>query len=171
MKEWDDKPFDINSSGKEVYLMGPSPGGAIVPLKSSRQRIHYLIKKDYLDAVYIYERGKLVMVMVTDESIERFRENPNPKPGPKQKADKVSITELARWVLLGMYQDLKTGFQMSDEECRKWIDSTPDGKEFRKRLNYQYGTSVDRVEDLVVSAAVKLGLKKARERGPYDDVE
>ena len=63
---------------------GPSPGGAAAELKTSRQRIHYLIDHDYLDAVYVYDGWSVRLIMVTFESIERFKKNPSPKPGPKK---------------------------------------------------------------------------------------
>ena len=70
--------------GEPDKVNGPSPGGAASELKTSRQRIHYLIDHDYLDAIYVYEGWSVRLIVVTKESIERFKKNPSPKPGPKK---------------------------------------------------------------------------------------
>lgn len=159
MEEWRLAPLPKDEFGKECGLLGPSPGGAAASLDTSRQRIHYLIKKGYLDAVHIYEGRQLQAIMVTNESIKRFRENPNPKPGPKQKA---SIPEVAKWAIKSMMHDLTEWKLHSDEEVREWVNSTPEGRDFRKRARDQYGPVYDQIENKVIAAAVKLGLKKAK---------
>ncbi len=166
MAKWRLASSAKDAFGKECDLVGLSPTGAAAELGTSQQRIYHLIKRGYLDVVHINERGRLMVIMVTNESLKRFRENPNPKPGPKQdvsEVPKVTIREFAKWVAKGMYQELKSGRLMSDEECRKWLENTPGGKDFRKRLRDQYGPAFDSLEDKIIATAVKLGLKKSNE--------
>lgn len=62
--------------GKPEYdeLIGPSPGGAALDLKVSRQRVHQLLADGRLDMVVLAHtpKGKITAYMVTDASIRRL---------------------------------------------------------------------------------------------------
>lgn len=64
---------------------GPSPGGAAGDLGVSRQRIHQLLSKGILESITLTDyAGRKVALIVTDESIERYKASER-KPGPKAK--------------------------------------------------------------------------------------
>ncbi len=77
---------------------------------------------------------------------------------------KVSISEVVSWMLKGMMQDIKAGKMLTDEEFKQWVESTPEGKEFRKKLRGEYGPAYDALEKAFSETAGKLGIKKAKKK-------
>lgn len=142
-------------------LNGPSPGGAAAELETSRQRIHYLIKNGYLDAVYIYDGRELRAIIVTNASIKNFLQNPPPKSGPKKK---VSLAEIAKWTITGMIQDVKAGRKLSDDEFKAWMEASLEGKDFKRRLNEQYGPGYFAVANSFLALTEKLGFGKKKKK-------
>lgn len=71
---------------------------------------------------------------------------------------KVSISELISWMLRTQLQEIKNGKEMSSEELQHWLDSTPEGKDFRARLQEHWGPTIYKVEDAL--NVIKGKLKK-----------
>ncbi len=70
---------------------------------------------------------------------------------------KVSLSEVISWSLKGMFQDIKAGKELSSEELKAWVDSTPEGRDFRRRLKDQWGPTITKIDD---SIAKITGTKK-----------
>ncbi len=158
IEDWKNSPT-VDKDGRQIPQGGTSPGPVARRLETDRQRVHYLINAGYLDAVYIQEGLKTGYIYISDESVERFLKNTPPKPGPKKK---VSIPEIAKWVLKGFLEDVKARRSLTGEDVKKWLESTPEGKDFRLRFRDQYGPIYYEIEEAVIAAAVGLGLKKPR---------
>ncbi len=156
IEDWKNAPT-VDKQGRDIPQGGTSPGPVSGRLKTTRQRVHYLINAGYLDAVYIQEGLKTGYIYISDESVDRFLKNPPPKPGPKKR---VSIPEIAKWVLKGFWEDVKARRSLTVDEMKKWLESTKEGKDFRLRLRDQYGPKYYAIEEAVIAAAVGLGLKK-----------
>ena len=62
---------------------------------------------------------------------------------------KVSISEVVSFVLKAMYQDLKKGRELTKEEFDKWIESTPEGRDFRDRLQEHWGPGIERIDNTI----------------------
>ena len=67
----------------------------------------------------------------------------------EQLPRKVSISEVITWVVKAALQDIKAGRELSAKELQEWMDSTPEGKDFRKRLQEQFGSTVERIDNTV----------------------
>ncbi len=161
IEEWRSASIAKDEHGEDCGLVGLSPTGTAEELKTSQQRVHHLIRTGYLDGILIYERGRLMVIMVTYESIKRFKELPNPKPGPKQK---VTIPEILKWAGKLMYEELRSGKSMKkDDNVAKWLNSTPEGREFRMRMRDRFGPVVHTVQDKDIEEALKLELLKGEE--------
>lgn len=59
--------------------------------------------------------------------------------GIEELPRKVSVSEMVTWVLKAMIEDVKKGRELNQEEFDKWIESTPEGKDFRERFLDKYG--------------------------------
>ena len=64
----------------------------------------------------------------------------------KELPRKVSISEVVSFVLKGMYQDLKKGREMTDEEFKQWMESSPELSDFRERLREHLGPSFNKID-------------------------
>ena len=78
----------------------------------------------------------------------------------------VSISEVVSWVLKAMYQEIKSGKEMTSEEIGKWADSTPEGRDFRDRLTEHWGPAVLKMDDAIKGMKKKVipGRKRARKK-------
>lgn len=74
----------------------------------------------------------------------------------------VSISEAVSFFLKAMYQDLKKGRELNQEEFNKWLDSTPEGKDFHDRFRDQFGPTVEKVEASLNEIKKKVVPKKKR---------
>jgi len=68
---------------------------------------------------------------------------------------KVSISEFISWCVKSAFEDIRRGHVMSDEEFKKWLESSPEAKEFRDRLKEQWGPTARKIDD-------KLHLRKTQ---------
>jgi predicted CopG family antitoxin len=75
---------------------------------------------------------------------------------------KVSISEVISWILRAQFQEIKKGKEMSSEELKKWMDSTPEGKDFRERLKDHWGPTFNKIDDSISKVASKLKVTKKR---------
>jgi predicted CopG family antitoxin len=73
---------------------------------------------------------------------------------------KVSVSELASWLFKTYLEELKRGREMTKEELKEFIESTPEGKDFRERGREQYGPAVDKIEDTLQRFKKKVGRPK-----------
>lgn len=62
---------------------------------------------------------------------------------------KVSISEVVSFVLKAMVEDLKKGRELTQEEFDKWIESTPEGRDFRERFREHWGPSIWKINETV----------------------
>ncbi len=67
---------------------------------------------------------------------------------------KVSVSELVNWLLKVFVAELKAGRELTGDELIKLTDSIPGGRDFRIRLQDQYGEKLERVQHLVEKAKV-----------------
>jgi predicted CopG family antitoxin len=51
----------------------------------------------------------------------------------------VSVSEVINWLLKSMIEDIKLGREMTQKEFDEWIESTPEGKDYRNRFIDKYG--------------------------------
>jgi hypothetical protein len=58
----------------------------------------------------------------------------------------VSVSEIVSWVLKAMIEDVKKGRELTQEEFDKWIEGTPEGRDFRERLLDKYGHMFNRLK-------------------------
>jgi predicted CopG family antitoxin len=75
---------------------------------------------------------------------------------------KVSISEVISWMLRSQFQEIKNGKQMSSEELKKWVDSTPEGQDFRERLKDHWGPTIHKIDDSINKVTSKLKVTKKR---------
>ncbi|BCB97354.1 hypothetical protein JZK55_22760 [Dissulfurispira thermophila] len=75
----------------------------------------------------------------------------------EQLPRKLSISEVITWIVRAALQDIKAGRELSAKELQEWIDSTPEGKDFRRRLQEQWGPTFGKIDNAVemVKKAVK----------------
>lgn len=75
---------------------------------------------------------------------------------------KVSLSEVVTWMLKAMFQDIKAGRELKSKELKEWIESTPEGKDFRERLIEHWGPGIDKIDNAIekVKEAVKIVKKK-----------
>lgn len=74
---------------------------------------------------------------------------------------KVSLSEVITWSVKSMFQDIKAGRELTSKELQAWMESTPEGQDFRERLREHWGPGIDKIDAAVnkVKNAVKLGRK------------
>lgn len=70
---------------------------------------------------------------------------------------KVSLSEVITWSLRSALQDIKAGRELTSKELQKWIDSTPEGRDFRERLREHWGPTIEKIDNTVekVKKAIK----------------
>ncbi len=76
---------------------------------------------------------------------------------------KVSISEVLTWIVKAAFQDIKAGRELSSDELKQWMDSTPEGKDFRDRLNEHWGPGIEKIDATInkVKNAMKPGKNKS----------
>jgi predicted CopG family antitoxin len=60
---------------------------------------------------------------------------------------KVSLSEVITWSLRATFQDIKAGRELNSEEFEAWLESTPEGKDFRDRLIKHWGPTIRKLSD------------------------
>jgi predicted CopG family antitoxin len=80
---------------------------------------------------------KRKLTLTIDEDIYR---------GLEELPRKVSVSELVGWVLKAMIEDVKKGRELTKEEFDAWIESTPEGRDFRERFIEKYGYMLNRLK-------------------------
>lgn len=63
----------------------------------------------------------------------------------KELPRKVSISEVISWFLKSMLEDIKRG-GLTQEEFEKWVESTPEGRDFRERGREQFGPTIRKMD-------------------------
>jgi predicted CopG family antitoxin len=74
----------------------------------------------------------------------------------------VSISEIVSWILKGMIEDIKKGRQQTQEEFDEWVESTPEGRDFRERFVEKYGPRLKRIQ---YGLEILAGEKKKKKKG------
>ena len=67
---------------------------------------------------------------------------------------KVSLSEIVSWVLKAMLEDIKKGRELTQEEFDEWVESTPEGRDFRERLISNYGPTFKKIKQYLVEKGV-----------------
>ncbi len=80
----------------------------------------------------------------------------------EQLPRKVSISEVITWIVRAALQDIKAGRELSAKELQEWIDSTPEGKDFRERLIEHWGPAVEKIDNSIKKVKKAVKIKKAR---------
>ncbi len=80
----------------------------------------------------------------------------------EQLPRKVSISEVITWVVKAALQDIKAGRELSAKELQEWMDSTPEGRDFRKRLQEHWGATIEKIDNTVEKAKRIVKPKKKR---------
>jgi predicted CopG family antitoxin len=80
----------------------------------------------------------------------------------EQLPRRVSISEVITWVVKAALQDIKAGRELSAKELQEWIDSTPEGKDFRNRLIEHWGLSFEKIDNSVEKVKKAAKIKQAR---------
>ena len=80
----------------------------------------------------------------------------------KELPRKVSISEVFSYILKAMYQDLKKGGELKQDELQAWIDSDPKLKDFQERLIEHWGPGAERIDRTVQKVKSAVTLKKRK---------
>ena len=75
---------------------------------------------------------------------------------------KVSVSEIVNWVLKAMLQDIKKGRELTEEELKEYVRQTPEGRDFLKNLQEQYGPKLDYVINEIKKIKKTIGLDKKK---------
>jgi len=78
----------------------------------------------------------------------------------KELPRKVSISEFVSWMLKGMYEDIKKGRELTQEEVTAWIEKTPEGRDFRERLKEHWGPTLDKIDNTLNGVKEKITPKR-----------
>ena len=75
---------------------------------------------------------------------------------------KVSVSEVIAWIVRSALKDIQAGRGLSSKELQEWIDSTPEGKDFRERLKEHWGPGLKKIDTTFnkVKEAVRPNKKK-----------
>jgi hypothetical protein len=65
----------------------------------------------------------------------------------KELPRKVSISEVVSFVLNALYKEFKLRRELTQEEIDKWIEKTPEGRDFRHRLTEHWGPSIKKIDE------------------------
>ncbi len=82
----------------------------------------------------------------------------------KELPRKVSISEVVSFVLKGLYKELKLGRELRQEEIDRWLESTPEGRDFRERLKEHWGPAIYKIENTVNGIREKVKPKKREKK-------
>ena len=93
---------------------------------------------------------KQITLTIDADTYDRIKDTPM----------KVSISEVVSWVLKGMADDFKRGRESTPAEVKEWIETTPEGKEFRERLIAHWGPTVYAIEDSLGKIKGKIAPKR-----------
>jgi predicted CopG family antitoxin len=58
---------------------------------------------------------------------------------------KVSISEVLTFLVKAAFKEIKDGRELTDTEFQQWMDSTPEGKDFRERLIENWGLAIKKI--------------------------
>lgn len=74
---------------------------------------------------------------------------------------RVSVSEVVSWVLKSVAEDFKRHGFKTDAEYIQWLESTPDGRDYRDRLTEHWGPGIKKIDAALDKAkkAVKPGKK------------
>jgi len=75
---------------------------------------------------------------------------------------KVSISEVLTWMVKATMQDIKTGRELTDTELQQWMDSTPEGENFRERLIEHWGPGMRIIDSSIEKVKKTVGIKKGK---------
>lgn len=60
---------------------------------------------------------------------------------------KVSLSELINWSLVAILHDIKAGRELSSEKLQTWVDSTPEGRVFKRNLKERWGSQIEKLDE------------------------
>ncbi|MGO9014850.1 MAG: hypothetical protein ACLQF0_07705 [Dissulfurispiraceae bacterium] len=62
---------------------------------------------------------------------------------------KISISEVVSFILKAMYQDLKKGRELTQEEFEVWAKSSPELADIRERMREHWGSGIRKIDEVV----------------------
>ena len=75
---------------------------------------------------------------------------------------KVSVSEIVNWILKIAVEELKRGRDLSSEDIRKFIERTPEGREYLDRFNEHITPKLQKIIDEVDEIKKGLGFKRKK---------
>ena len=75
---------------------------------------------------------------------------------------KVSISEVLTFVVKAAFKEIKDGRELTDTEFQQWMDSTPEGKDFRERLIEHWGPTFNKIDSSIEKVKKNVGIKKGK---------
>ena len=96
---------------------------------------------------------KKLTLSIDDDVYEKLGEIPR----------KVSVSEVTSYFLKLFVEEIKLGRELTGDEVKVILDSTPEGKDFRQRLNTIWGPKVKKLDAVFESLRIsKKTLKKKK---------
>jgi len=75
---------------------------------------------------------------------------------------KVSISEVLTFLVKAAFKEIKSGKELTDTELQEWLDSTPEGKDFRARLKEHWGPTFKKIDDSIEKVKNSVNGKKTK---------
>ena len=97
-------------------------------------------------------KSKKITLSLEDDVYEGLQEFPR----------RVSLSEVASWVIRAAFEDIKAGRELNSKELQDWIDSTPEGKDFRERFVEQWGPGIKKIDETVEKVKKAVYIKKGK---------
>ena len=80
----------------------------------------------------------------------------------KELPRKVSISELVSWALKGVFEDIKKGRVLTQEEFDVWIRKTPEGRDFKERAREHLGPKIRKMDASIEKVKKTIKPKKTK---------
>jgi len=74
----------------------------------------------------------------------------------------VSLSEVITWIVKSTFKEIKAGRELTSEELQDWMDSTPEGKDFRERLKEHWGPTVENLDAGIEKVKKSLKIKRSK---------
>ncbi len=74
---------------------------------------------------------------------------------------KVSISEVLTFLVKAAFKEIKAGRELTDTELQQWLDSTPEGQDFRERLIEHWGPTLRKIDDSIKKVKKSVKVEKA----------
>lgn len=79
--------------------------------------------------------GKITYISLGDDLVNLLKRLPRT----------ISIADFIRWCIKATLYEIKLGRELSAKELQEWIDSTEEGREFRRLLVEKWGDKLEKI--------------------------